>query len=367
MNKNKPIRVLHVVQRMEAGGTQAFLMNLYRNIDRSKVQFDFLVEYLDREFYDEEIEKLGGKIYYTNFRRTLNVFEFKRQLDSILKERKYKIIHIHATAIGKVCCNVAKKNNIPTIIAHTHNNGAVKDWKYYPKKFLRWIYRKGPTDFFACSEEAGKYTFGSKNVRVIKNAIDTSKYIEAKESRSAKREELGIDKNDFVIGNIGRLHHQKNQLFLLDIFAEIKKKKNNAKLLMVGNGPLKESILKKAKELKIEDNLFLLSNRKDIPEFLSTMDVFVLPSLFEGLGIVAIEAQAAGLPVILSSGVSKEAKISNSVTYLDLNEGAAKWADCILVAKKPKTSSIEMLQKAGYDMKTNASFIQAFYEEKGQK
>ena len=160
---SKPIRILHIVQKMEAGGTQAFLMNLYRNIDRNKIQFDFLVEYEEKEFYDDEIISLGGKIYYTNFRKTLNVIKFKKTLSSILKEHpEYKIVHIHATAIGKICTDVARKCGVKTIIAHTHNNSAVKDWKYYPKILLGKLYTHGPTDFFACSDDAGKYTFKNK-------------------------------------------------------------------------------------------------------------------------------------------------------------------------------------------------------------
>ena len=356
-----PIRVLHVVQRMETCGTQAFLMNLYRNIDRKKVQFDFLVEYDNKEFYDDEIMKLGGRIYYTNFRKTLNVIKFKKTLASILDSHpEYKIIHIHATAIGRICSDVARKKHIPVIIAHTHNNGAVRDWKYYPKKILRAMYLKGPTDFFACSEEAGKYTFKNRNFRVIHNAIDVKKFTPNSSIRKDIREELSLGDN-FVVGNVGRLHEQKNQLFLIDVFYELLKIKNNAILMIVGSGPLEGQLRNKIKELSIENKVIFLSSRNDMERIYQAMDVFVLPSLFEGLGIVAIEAQAAGLPVVLSDGVSKEAAVTNNVRVVSLRKTAKEWANQILSSKSIDTDIEEKIRKAGFDIKEQADWLESYY------
>lgn len=362
---SEPIRILHIVQRMEAGGTQAFLMNLYRNIDREKVQFDFLVEYIDKEFYDDEIISFGGKIYYTNFRKDLNVFKFKKELSKILIDNpEYKIIHIHATAIGKICTDVARKNNIPVIIAHTHNNGAVKDWKYLPKKILRKLYRNGPTDFFACSEEAGIYTFKNKKFKVIHNSIDSKKFLYNESIRNEKRKELNIE-NKFAVGNVGRLHEQKNQIFLIDIFYELQKKKENAILLIVGSGPLKTKINEHIEKLGISDKVKILENRNDMNEIYQAMDVFVLPSLFEGLGIVAIEAQAAGLPVIASDGVSSEAEVTKNIKKLSLNEPISNWVKAIVEAKVDnKQEVINDIKDAGYDIEENAKMIEKFYIEK---
>ena len=326
---SKPIRILHIVQKMEAGGTQAFLMNLYRNIDRSKIQFDFLVEYEEKEFYDDEIISLGGKIYYTNFRKTLNVIKFKKTLSNILKDHpEYKIIHIHATAIGKICTDVARKCGVKTIIAHTHNNNAVKDWKYYPKIILRKLYTNGPTDFFACSEDAGRYTFKNRKFTVIYNAIDIDKFLFNQKAREDFRKELNIE-DKFVIGNIGRLHKQKNQSFLIDIFYEIQKKKEDAILLIVGKGPLENKLKEKVRNLGINNKAYFLGNRKDVEKIYQGMDVFVLPSLYEGLGIVAVEAQVSGLPVIASTGVAKEANITDNIRNIDLNEPIDVWVEAI--------------------------------------
>ena len=362
---SKPIRILHIVQKMEAGGTQAFLMNLYRNIDRDKIQFDFLVEYEEKEFYDDEIISLGGKIYYTNFRKTLNVIKFKKTLSNILKEHpEYKIVHIHATAIGKICTDVAKKCGVKTIIAHTHNNSAVKDWKYYPKILLRKLYTKGPTDFFACSEDAGRYTFKNKKFTVVYNAIDIDKFLFKQEIREEFRKELNIE-DKFVIGNIGRLHEQKNQSFLIDVFYEIQKRKDNAILLIVGKGPLENELKEKVSNLGIDNKVYFLGNRKDIERIYQGMDVFVLPSLFEGLGIVAIEAQVSGLPVIASTGVAKEANIANNIRNIDLSEPIDVWVEAICKTKVNNRKSIEdIVRKSKFNIKNNVKFLQEFYLKK---
>ena len=362
---SEPIRILHIVQKMEAGGTQAFLMNLYRNIDRNKIQFDFLVEYEEKEFYDDEIISLGGKIFYTNFRKTLNVIKFKKTLSNILKEHpEYKIVHIHATAIGKICTDTAKKCGVKTIIAHTHNNSAVKDWKYYPKILLRKLYTHGPTDFFACSEDAGRYTFKNKKFTVIYNAIDINKFLFKQKVRKEFRKELNIE-DKFVIGNIGRLHKQKNQSFLIDVFNEIQKKKDSAVLLIIGKGPLKNELEEKVKNLGISSKVFFLENRKDIERIYQGMDVFVLPSLFEGLGIVAIEAQTSGLPVIASTGVAKEANITDNIRNIDLNEPIDAWVEAICKAKVKNRRSIEdIVRNSKFNIKNNAKFLQEFYLKK---
>ena len=362
---SNPIRILHIVQRMEAGGTQAFLMNLYRNIDRSKIQFDFLVEYEEKEFYDNEIISLGGKIYYTNFRKTLNVIKFKKTLSNILKEHpEYKIVHIHATAIGKICTDVAKKCGVKTIIAHTHNNSAVKDWKYYPKILLRKLYTNGPTDFFACSEDAGRYTFKNKKFTVVYNAIDIDKFLFKQEIREEFRKELNIE-DKFVIGNIGRLHEQKNQSFLIDVFYEIQKKKDNAILLIVGKGPLENELKEKVSNLGINNKVYFLGNRKDIDRIYQGIDVFALPSLFEGLGIVAIEAQVSGLSVIASTGVAKEANITSNIQNIDLKDSIDIWAETICRSNVKNRNSVEKLvRNSKFDVKNSAKFLQEFYLKK---
>ena len=367
---DKPIRILHVVQRMEAGGTQALLMNIYRNIDRSKIQFDFLVEYPEKEFYDDEIKQLGGKIYYTNVRKDFNIIKFKKELDRILTENpNYKIIHVHVSSIGYICFKVAKKHGIKTRIAHAHNNSSVKDMKYLIRNILRKLYILNATDYFACSDEAGKYFFKNKSYKVLNNAIDSKKFVFDENKRKNKRHELGLDEK-FVVGHIGRLHPQKNHEKLLKIFVEIKRKRQDAKLIIVGNGPLESTIKEEINRLSIMNDVIMLNNRNDINEILMAMDVFVFPSLFEGLGIVAIEAQAAGTPIIMSEGVSTEACITDICKRKSLENSNSDWAEEAI--KLAKREDIHMNVKkyvidAGFDFKTIINTLTEFYLNKSKE
>lgn len=280
---DKPIRILHVLQRMEAGGIQALLMNIYRKIDRSKVQFDFFVEYLDKEFYDEEIEMLGGKIYYNNVRKDKNVIKFEQNLSLVLQKEQYKIIHVHTYSIGYFVLKVAKKCGVPVRIVHSHNNETIHDSKYYLKVLMQKLYPIYATDYMACSEDAGKYLFKNRKFNILRNAIDVKKFIYNKKNRENIRAELNI-KEKFVIGHVGRLHEQKNHKFLLEIFAHIKEKKSNAVLLLAGEGPLRKKISDEVELLGLSDSVIFLGNRKDINVLYQAFDVFILPSLFEGLG-----------------------------------------------------------------------------------
>ncbi len=359
------VRVLHVVQRMEAGGTQALLMNIYRKLDRNKVQFDFLVEYPNKEFYDDEILSMGGKIYYTNIRKDYNVRKFEKQLEKILKENpQYKIIHVHVSTIGYICFKVAKRMGIQVRIAHAHNNSSVRDIKYIPRAILRKLFVISATDFFACSSEAGEYFFKNKNYNVLKNAIDTNEFSFNEEFRKNIRNELGLEKN-FVIGHVGRLHAQKNHIFLLEIFNKLKLKKKNAKLILIGTGPLETEIKKKVKKLNLENDVIFLGNISNVNELYQAMDVFVLPSLFEGLGIVAIEAQAAGLPVVTSTGVAKDAIVTSNIVQISLDAPIEEWVNTICEIKvNDKNLVIDNIKNAGYDIEENAKKMQEFYIDK---
>lgn len=363
---SNPKRVLHIVQRMEAGGTQALLMNLYRNINRTKLQFDFLVEYPSKQFYDDEIISLGGKIYYSNVRNDYNIIKFEKQLEGILKTNKYKIIHVHAYTIGYFCLKVAKKCGVPVRIAHSHNNEAVRDKKYLFKKIMQKLYPIYATDLFACSTSAGKYLFKNRDFMVLNNAIDTKKFIFDVNQRNKVRKELKLE-NCFVVGNIGRLHPQKNHKFLIEIFNEIKKIKKNSKLIIIGSGPLEDEIKDKIKLMKLEQDVLLLGNRNDVNYLLMAMDVFILPSLFEGLGIVAVEAQASGTPVVASNMVPKETDISPIIRKLSLKECPYTWAAVAVKLSTNKASHKDLSKyiiEKDYDLSSTVSKMEQFYIEK---
>ena len=361
---NEPVRVLHILQRMEAGGTQALLMNIYRKIDRTKVQFDFLVEYPDKQFYDDEIKEFGGKVYYSTVRKDFNLPKFSNMLKKILMyEYPYKIVHMHTYSIGYFCLKVARQCGVPVRIAHSHNNETVHDIKYLPKLALQKIYTIYATDLFACSEEAGKYLFKDKPFHVLKNAIDSEKFIADEKIRKDIRRELGLE-GRFVVGHVGRLHPQKNHEDLIDVFNEIKKRESNAEMILVGTGPLEEKIKSKVAEMRLSKSVYFLGNRKDMNRIFHAMDVFVFPSLFEGLGIVAIEAQAAGIPIVCSEGLPPETNITPIYRKLMLSDGAEKWADVAIEMALNPNAHANMQQyviDAGFDMDATAKYMESYY------
>ena len=359
----KKIRILHVLQRMETGGTQALLMNLYRNIDREKIQFDFLVEYPNKEFYDDEIIKLGGKIYYSNVREDKNIIEFEKQLKKIIKENNYKIIHVHTYSIGYFVLKTAKKCGVPVRIAHSHSNNMTNDFKKSFKVILQKLYPIYATNYMACSEDAGRYLFKNRKFTILNNSIDSEKFIFSKKIRNKVRKELNLNEK-FVVGHVGRFRPEKNHSFLLDIFLEIKKQKPNAILLMIGNGDSSKQIIKKINELSLQDSVILLKNRNDVNELYQAMDVFIFPSIYEGLGIVAIEAQASGIPCVCSSGLPKESKITDLYIKLSINDSAKKWANVAINNSKnilAFTNTQKYVIKANYDVKSVAKKLVIYY------
>lgn len=317
------IRILHVLGGMGQGGTENFLMNLYRNIDKEKIQFDFLV---NREgFFDDEIERLGGRIYYIPALQKVGQISYVSHLkEFLLNHKEYKIIHSHLNQVTGLILEVANKVNIPIRIAHSHNSKSNKHLiiKIY-KKYLGNKIVKNATDLWACSDIAGNWLYGknTKNVKIIKNAIDLEKFEYSEKVRNKVRKDFNIEEKDFVIGNIGRFSYQKNQIFLLEVLKELKNINKNTKLMLVGNGSLKEKLIKHSKELNIEDSIIWLENRTDVNELLQAMDFFVFPSKFEGLGIVLIEAQSAGLKCIASEKViPKEAQVTRITKILSFRE-----------------------------------------------
>lgn len=364
---SEPVRVLHILQRMEAGGTQALLMNIYRKIDRTKLQFDFLVEYSEKQFYDDEITAMGGHVYYTSIREDYNVFKFRHQLKKFFKEHKeYKVVHVHAYTIGFLCLDIIKKAGIPVRIAHSHNNETVHDAKWLIKLCMQKLYTINATDLFACSQEAGEYLFKNKKFKVLKNAIDSSRFIADNDKRQVARHELGIE-NNFVVGHVGRLHPQKNHTFLLEVFNEIKKLRADAVLILVGSGPLKEEIENKVRSLGLEKDVVFLGNRKDMDYIYQATDVCIFPSLFEGLGIVAIEAQAAGIPVICSDGFPKEACVTPLYKKMELSKSPILWAKAAIGMAENEYCHKNMkkyIVKSGFDMDETAVKMQSYYLEK---
>lgn len=348
---------------MHCAGIEAFIMNMYRNIDRSKIQFDFLVHYTKRQFYDDEIERLGGRIFRLSFREDKNFFKYIKDLHTFFQEHKeYKIVHAHMESFALFYLPFAKKAGIPVIIAHSHNDRVDPTFKGCIKNLLNKPFKYMANEYMACSKESADYLFGNRKCWVIPNAIDAKKYEYDERKRVRIRHELNIQ-NQFVIGHVGRFNIQKNHTFLIDVFNELYKLNENVILLLFGEGELRETIEQKVNDLGLSSYVRFLGIRNNMYDFYSAMDAFVFPSLYEGLGIVGIEAQAASLKTICSEGIPQIAKITNYVTSLNLNDSLSIWAETINSFSKgyERISTYHIIAEHGFDIKNMALELENFY------
>lgn len=357
-----PIRVLHIVQQMHAAGLETFIMNMYRHIDRDKVQFDFLTHYAGRRFFDDEIQRLGGRIFRMSVREDFNFLRYLKGLDRFFIEHpEYRIVHGHMDSLGTLYLGKAAKHGVPVRIAHAHSVLSKVSLKERVRAFMARRYANHATDLFACSEDAGRHMFGDNAFRVVRNAIELPRFAFNPLVRDAVRAELGLE-GKFVVGNVGRFYQSKNHAFLLDVFAKIVEREPASVLLMAGEGPLMDETRKKAADMGIERACMFLGARGDVDRLYQAMDVFLFPTLFEGLGIVAVEAQTAGLPVVCSDAVPLEARVAPNFYPVALSEPPGAWAQAVLAHRKDeRVSRADMAADAGYDVKTVAKELQDFY------
>ena len=332
--KEEPIRIAHIMGKWLGGGVESVVMNYYRNIDRNKVQFDFICDEDSKYIPTDEIESLGGKvILIPPYQKP---FKYHKELKKVLKEGNYKIVHSHISTMSFFSLWAAKSAKVPVRIAHAHSTTNKQEKKKnLMKQVLRPFSKVFATDYFCCSELAGRWLFGNKTyddgkVYLLNNAIDVDKYKYDKKIRIDKRKELNLKDNDLVIGHIRIFVKQKNHDFLIDVFNEIHKQNKNTILLLAGDGPLKEEIQNKVKKIGLEKNVQFLGQRNDANELYQAMDAFVLPSLYEGLPVVGVEAQAAGLPCFLSTDMTKETKVLDSTKFIELSKSPKEWADIII-------------------------------------
>ena len=324
------IRILQCVNDMHRAGLETMLMNYYRNIDRTKIQFDFLTHRPYRSDYDDEIEKMGGKVYYAPRLYPQNYPNYFKWMKNFFKEHpEYKIVHSHIDTMSYLPLLAAKKAGVPIRIAHSHNTSLDRDFKYLLKQYFRWQINSVCTHRLACGEEAGKFLFGNRSFKVIPNAIDAEKFYFNEELRNKKREELGI-KSEFVVGHVGRLSYQKNHKFLIEIFKELLNKEPESLLLLVGVGEKEQEIRNQVENLGIDDKVRFLGNRSDVNELYQAMDVFVMPSFFEGIPVVGVEAQFANLPCIFSDKVPREVRFTDNCAFLPLSKSPDIWVNDIL-------------------------------------
>ena len=362
------MRILHVVTYMGRGGLETMLMNYYRNIDRSRIQFDFLVHRDFRADYDDEIESLGGRIYHIP-----RLIPWSRSYHSALRafleaHREYQIIHVHQDCLSSVVLKDAKAAGIPVRIAHCHSSSQDKNLKYLIKLYYRRKIPAFATALFACGKDAGDWMFRGAPYQIVNNAIDAKRYTYDAQCRCLTRQSLRIPQDAFVVGHVGRFDPVKNHTFLLDVFAELKRKKDNAILLLVGDGNLREKSEEKAASLGIADSVIFTGVRRDVPELMQAMDCFVLPSLYEGLPVTLMEAQASGLPCIVSDGVPVECAVTNLVEHIALKEAPSVWAEHILaVQNSPRPDTCGEIIAAGYDIEANARWLQDYYLSQWKK
>lgn len=361
---SEPIRVLHILQRMEAAGVQTLLMSIYRNIDRSKVQFDFLVHYKEEQFFDKEIESLGGHVYKFSVREDHNMIKYIHELKIFFDNHpEYKIVHGHMPVLGFFYLRAAYKAGIPVRIAHAHTDQHYNSLKGYISVVMKSLYPIYANHYFACSNSAGRYIFGNRKYKIIRNAIMTEKFAYNEEIREKRRKELGFE-NKFVVGHVGRLAEHKNHDFLIDVFSEIAKINPNSILMLVGDGELRKKIEQKVNSLGISKQVRFMGIRADINELYQVMDAFVFPSIFEGLGIVNIEAQASGVLTFCSDAIPQEANISPVFKSIPLSKNAKQWAEIIVndySMREVRKDMSEYVVKAGYDIKELSNKLQEFY------
>lgn len=357
-----PIRVLHVVPNMNAGGLETLIMNIYRNIDRTKVQFDFLLHYEGEFFYSKEIRELGGKIYHTSVRDDSNLIKYFKDLNHFFKEhQEYRIIHGHMVSTAIFYLFYARKYRCEKRIIHSHNTNTIKGLKGTLKKILASFSTVFANEYFACGIMAGKSLFKDKTFHVVNNGIEIEKFRFNSKVREQVRKELKLSEFH-LYGHVGRFNMQKNHAFLMKIFKEICKKDDLARLVLVGDGELKNQIFKMAEVLGIMDKIIYLGIRNDVNRLYQAMDLFILPSHFEGFPVVATECQAAGLPILVSNTVSDEIKIAPNVKFLSLDGNQEIWADCAIeMINEKRIDTADIVREAGYDIKDVASELQAFY------
>ena len=363
-----PIRILHVVTYMGRGGLETMIMNYYRHTDRTKVQFDFLTHRDFRADYDDEIEALGGRIYHLPRLVPWDKNYHKALEDFIVSHPEYKIIHVHQDCLSSIILKAAKKHGVPVRIAHSHSSSQDKNLKYLIKLYYKHQITDYATQLFACGKEAGDWMFGGNSYRIVNNAIDTSLYAFNWQRQMQLRQKLGLPPDAFVIGHVGRFNTVKNHTFLVDIFAKIKQQKTDAILILVGDGELRQKTEAKAAELGLAASVIFTGIREDVPDLMQAMDCFVFPSLYEGLPVTLIEAQAAGLPCVVSDVVPAECAKTKLVEHVSLIENAETWAKKILSnIGLSRIDTSEEICRAGYDIKTNAQWLQNYYLEQWKK
>ena len=375
------IRVLHVLGGIGLGGAESRIMDLYRQMDRGEIQFDFLVHssavngFLEdppqrtAQFYDEEIRELGGHIYVLPKFKVYNYLNYKKSVEEFFKiHREFRVVQGHMTSTAGIYLPIAKRNGVPITVAHSRNAGVAKGLKGIATRFFRRNLVQKADYCFACSKLAGKDVFGDEamrlgKVKIIHNAIDAGKFTYDPRKRAEVREKLGLTEQ-LVIGHVGRFDYQKNHPYLIDVFNALCDKRKDAVLLLLGEGSGLENVKERCRALGIMEKVRFLGNQRQPEDYYQAMDIFLLPSFYEGLPGVLVEAQAAGLRCFVSDTVTREAEATDLVTYLSIEQPAGEWAKRIEAsASYERRDTFQMMRDAGFDVAAQAATYRVFYQK----
>jgi glycosyltransferase involved in cell wall biosynthesis len=375
--RNYPIRILRIVAVMNRGGIETQIMNLYRKIDKSKFQFDFLVTRDEAGVFDEEIKKLGGKIHRIPSVRKEGLFEFIKNIDKFfINHKEYKIVHCHMNTWSGLFLNIAKRHNVPIRIAQSHSaqqgvkNSSLKGIiENSFKKIMRSFIKEGANHFWAVGEEAGAWLYGEKiaqtKMKIFPNAKDLEIYKYDPNVREELRKELGIPTDTFLIGHVGSFSPVKNHIFLLKVINYLRGTGKAYKLCLVGDGPLKSEIEKSVSNMQLKDKVIFLGLRNDVNKLMSVFDVLMLPSVFEGMPNVVIEAQAASLPCIVSNTITREVDMGMElVDFISLDKSLKNWSESLdsIHIHNHRSINTDKIHKNGYDINTQIKWLEHFYE-----
>ena len=354
------IRVLQCVNNMHRAGLETMLMNYYRHMDRTKIQFDFLTHRPDRSDYDDEIESLGGRIYRAPRLYPQNYPAYFAYMKRFFADHpEYKIVHSHIDAMSCLPLLAAKRAGVPVRIAHSHSTSIDRDFKYILKQIFRFQMHSAANYCCACGEKAGEFLFRNKDFTVIPNAVETERFCFDTAVRVEMRKALGID-DAFVVGHVGRFTYAKNHEYLIDIFREIVKIQRNSVLMLVGTGEKMDEIKDYARDCGVHEKVLFLGSRDDVHKLYQAMDVFAMPSLFEGVPVVGIEAQFASLPCFFSDRVPKEVAFSDNCEFIPLEKRAEHWAQQLLAARNIKRT-LRQTDRSCFDIRNACGMLQDYY------
>lgn len=361
-------KVLFITDKFMVAGTETFIMNVVRVSDKKHFHYDFLIFYEGMNAYIEEAEAMGCNFYRLKSRRESPI-QYYRQLNNFFREHleEYNAVHWCGGDISSIApLFYAYKYKIPVRIVHSHNSSCDGLHTNILHRINRYFLRSLCTDNFACSTFAAKFFFPHSRSVIIKNGIDVAKYVFDETVREKMRKELGIAPNDYVIGHIGRFVEVKNHKFLIDVFKKLQESVSESKLLLVGIGELMDNTKKLVHDSGLDNRVLFLGQRNDVNRLMQAMDAFVMPSLYEGLPFVLVEAQAASLPCIISSTINRDAKISPLVTFEELSGGSSKWARKIIEIRNNyiRTNMEYSVIESGFSIRDTVSYLESVYSRK---